>query len=77
MDFHDFGVWMPNGLKRRPAALIETFARYQAGFLSTEDFHRFLLIFVDVRGYPLIFIDFLQIFKDFKDFGMDAYRIKG
>ena len=25
---------------------LETFARFQAGFLSSEDFHRFLLIFM-------------------------------
>ena len=32
-------------LKTQPAAPIETFARFQAGFLSSEDFHRFPLIF--------------------------------
>ena len=32
------------GLKKRPAAPIETFARFQAGFLSSEDFHCFLSI---------------------------------
>ena len=37
-----------------PAAPIETFARFQAGFLSSEDFHRFLSIFIDF----MIFIDF-------------------
>ena len=42
MDFHDFGVWVLKLLKARPAAPIETFARFQAGFLSSEDFHRFL-----------------------------------
>ena len=26
--------------KAQPAAPIETFARFQAGFLSSEDFHR-------------------------------------
>ena len=25
---------------------LEAFARFQAGFLSSEDFHRFLLIFI-------------------------------
>ena len=29
-----------------PATLIETFARFQAGFLSSEDFHGFLTIFI-------------------------------
>ena len=46
-----FGVWVLNLLKKRPAAPIETFARFQAGFLSSEDFHRFLSIFID-------FVDF-------------------
>ena len=46
-----FGVWMPNRLKVGPAAPIETFARFQAGFLSSEEFHRFLSIFID-------FVDF-------------------
>ena len=48
MDYHrfsqifiDFGVWGPKGLKRGPAAPIETFARFQVGFLSPEDSHRF------------------------------------
>ena len=33
--------------KAGPAAPIETFARFQAGFLPSEDFHRFLSIFMD------------------------------
>ena len=33
-------------LKKRPAAPIETFARFQAGFLSSEDFHCFPSIFM-------------------------------
>ena len=44
-DFHRFlwifiyfEVWMLKLLKIRPAAPIETFARFQAGFLSSEDF---------------------------------------
>ena len=44
-----------------PAAPIETFARFQAGFLSSEDFHRFLLIiidFMDFYRFSYIFIDF-------------------
>ena len=44
--------------KLRPAAPIETFARFQAGFLSSEDFHRFLLIFIDPHGFSQIFVDF-------------------
>ena len=46
-----FGVWVLKGLKIRPAAPIETFARFQAGFLSSEDFHCFLSVFID-------FVDF-------------------
>ena len=41
-----------------PAAPIETFARFQAGFLSSEDFHRFPSIFNDFHGFPLILMDF-------------------
>ena len=44
--------------KKQPAAPIETFARFQAGFLSSEDFHRFLLIIIDFHGFSKIFIDF-------------------
>ena len=46
IDFHGigwifmyFGVWVPNWLNVGPAASIKTFARFQAGFLSSEDFH--------------------------------------
>ena len=35
--------------KERPAAPIETFARFQAGFLSSEDFHRIPSIFMYVH----------------------------
>ena len=44
--------------KTQPAAPIETFARFQAGFLSSEDFHRFLLIIIDFHGFSWIFMDF-------------------
>ena len=63
-----FGVWVHKGLKGGPAAPIETFARFQVGFLSSEDsqrilsifigFHRFSQIFMDFNGFSLIFIDF-------------------
>ena len=43
-----------------PAVSIETFARFQAGFLSSEDFHRFLSIFIDFHRFSLIFIDFAR-----------------
>ena len=40
MDFHGFRGMDAYSLKERPAAPIETFARFQAGFLSSEGFHR-------------------------------------
>ena len=40
MDFHGFRSMDAYTGKSRPAAPIETFARFQAGFLSSEDFHR-------------------------------------
>ena len=46
-----FGVWVLKLLKGGPAAPIETFARFQAGFLSSEDFHRFLLIIIVFHGF--------------------------
>ena len=46
-----FGAWVLTDVKVRPAAPIETFARFQAGFLSSEDFHRFLSIFIDFHGF--------------------------
>ena len=30
-----------------PAALVETFPRFQGGFLTSEDFHRIPLIFIN------------------------------
>ena len=49
---------MPKVRERQPAAPLETFARFQAGFLSSEDFHGFLWIFMVFYRFPLIFIDF-------------------
>ena len=52
--------------KWRAAAIIEIFARFQAGFLSSEDSHRFLSIF-------MVFYRFLWILMDFHVFrGMGA-----
>ena len=43
---------------------LETFARFQAGFLSSEDCHRFLSIFIDVHGFLWIFMYFgVWVFK--------------
>ena len=47
MHFHRFSSMGSYNGKRGPAAPIETFARFQAGFLSFEDFHRFLSIVID------------------------------
>ena len=66
MDFHDFGVWVPQGLTGQPVAPIETFARFQAGFLSSEDFHCFLSIFIDFHGSTWIFIDFHRFCRIFE-----------
>ena len=38
-------------VKARPATLIETFARFQAGFLSSEDVHSNLKNFIDFHGF--------------------------
>ena len=67
MDFHgsslisiDFGVWVPSRLKVQPADLEETFARFQAGFLSSEDFHRISQIFMEiiyVQRFSRVFIE--------------------
>ena len=58
MDFLGFpSMGCYNG-KGGPAAPIETFARFQAGFLSSEDFHRFLSIFIDFHRFSSILLDF-------------------
>ena len=58
MDFHRFpSMSLYNG-KAQPAAPIETFARFQADFLSSEDFHRFLSIFIDFHRFSWIFMHF-------------------
>ena len=54
MDFHGFpSIGSFNG-KAQPAALIETFARFQAAFLSSDDFHRSLSIFIDFHRFSWI-----------------------
>ena len=58
MDFHGFPSMGSYNGKEGLAAPIETFARFQAGFLSSEDFHRFLSIFIDFHGFSSIFKDF-------------------
>ena len=54
MDFHGFhgfqGMGCLDGM-RGPATRLETFAPFQAGFLSSEDFHpiRDSIFFMDFR----------------------------
>ena len=67
-DFHDFGVWVLKGLKIGPVAPVETFARFQVGFLSSEDFHCFLWIFMD-------FHEFSYILMNFHDFGVWVLKL--
>ena len=67
MDFHGFPSMNVEHGKIRPAAPIESFARFQAGFLSSDDFHRISEISIDLHGFYIslyIFKDF-QIFMDF------------
>ena len=45
-DVHKFGNMGPQDSKTRPAALVETFTRFQAGLLSFEDCHRILFCFL-------------------------------
>ena len=45
---------MVDGLNERLAALEETIARFQAGFLSTEDFHRISRISIDFHEFSWI-----------------------
>ena len=50
MDFGEFACISgmdAYGLKGQPADPMETFARFQAGFLSSEDFHPFPFVFMD------------------------------
>ena len=37
--------------KAGPGAPIETFVRFQAGFLSSADFHGILMISIDFHGF--------------------------
>ena len=58
MDFHGFPSMGSYNGKEGLAAPIETFARFQAGFLSSEDFRRFLWIIIDSHRFSRIFVDF-------------------
>ena len=40
--FMDFGAWVLKDGKNGPAALVETFAQFQAGFLSSEGLYRIM-----------------------------------
>ena len=60
-------------VKLRSDAPIETFARFQAGFFSSEDLHRILEIFKDFMDFQnshwcaLIFTDFFDFYKVFME----------
>ena len=59
-DFHGFrGIGAEDG-KSGPAVPKETFARFQVGVVSSDDFYRIFLIFMDFEtyspGFSLIFI---------------------
>ena len=58
---------MLEDVKRQPAAPKETFARFQAGFLSSEDFHRFLWIFIGFHNFSWILMDF-HVFRGVETF---------
>ena len=68
--------------KKRPAAPAETFARFQAGFLSSADFLmdflgfslifrgflKLAVIYIDLHLFSLIFIDFYRFSLIFMGF---------
>ena len=63
MSFRGSGHMFHDG-KIGPAAPISTFARFQAGFLSSEDFHGFHIfswISIDFHGF--VFHGFSMIFS--------------
>ena len=70
----DFRAWVLTALRMDLLPHIETFARFQAGFFSSEDFIVFLrfsavlMEFIDFHVFSLMFIG-LRGFR-----GMDAYN---
>ena len=44
--------------KAQPVAPIKTFARFQAGFLSSDDFHHLFHIFIEFHRFAWISTDF-------------------
>ena len=79
MDFNIFSWVSRHGClhryigMKRPGAPTETFARFHAGFLSPEDFHRIFRIFMDFMDCMDFYIS-SQIFIDFNGFrDMGAY----
>ena len=51
MDFLNFGAFGAYIGKGQPATPIEDFARFQAGFLSSEDFHCILQTLIDLHRF--------------------------
>ena len=58
MVFHNLLAWAFENGKRKPAALIETLARLQAGLSLSGDFHSISSIFTDFHRFVKIFYDF-------------------
>ena len=50
IDFHGFWAWLFENGKMQPVAPKETFARIQADFSSSADFHRISYIFMIFIG---------------------------
>ena len=49
------GSWRPDVVASHEGGLVAptpTFARFQAGFLASEDFHRISYMFIDVHAFP-------------------------
>ena len=57
-------MWIFENGESHPASPRETFARFQAGFSSSEEFHRFIdspslfIDFYDLRGFTKKIMDF-------------------
>ena len=67
IDFHRFRVWMLENGMTGLAALIESFVRIQAGFLSSGDFHR-IHRFPKIPEVMVIGYGIMWIFMDCNDF---------
>ena len=60
-----------------PVAPVETFARFQAGFLFSEDFDRIqrsLLIFIDFDRFHGFFLDFIYFYRSLYFIDLYGFR---